>query len=64
LRFFNSRHQQLRDFEAGYVKEGVGAGGLALLASLRGVDNATLLQRCDDAMDRLLQATASRPSAP
>jgi len=64
LRFFNSRHQQLRDFEAGYVKEGVGAGGLALLASLRGVDNAMLLQGCDDAMDRLLQATASRPSAP
>ena len=64
LRFFNSRHQQLRDFEAGHVKEGVGAGGLALLASLRGVDNATLLQGCDDAMDRLLQATASRPSAP
>ncbi len=64
LRFFNSRHQQLRDFESGHVKEGVGAGGLALLAALRGVDHGTLLQGCDDAMDRLLQATGLRPPAP
>ena len=64
LRFSHSRHQQLRDFEAGYVKEGVGAGGLALLAALRGVDHGTLLQGCDDAMDRLLQATGLRPPAP
>ena len=64
LRFLHSRHQQLRDFESGHVKEGVGAGGLALLAALRGVDHGTLLQGCDDAMDRLLQATGLRPPAP
>jgi len=31
LRFSDCRSQALRDYERGYVKEGVGAGGLALL---------------------------------
>ena len=54
LRFNHSRHQQLRDYEAGYVKEGVGAGALLLLAQLRGLTPEDLLQRCDSAMDALL----------
>ena len=37
LRFSNSRQSRLRDFEQGHVKEGVGAGGLTLLAQWRGV---------------------------
>ena len=37
LRFCDSRHPSLRDYELGHVKEGVGAGGLALLAQLRGL---------------------------
>ena len=55
LRLQLSRHQQLRDYELGHVKEGVGAGGLALLAQLRGIGTDQLLADCDRAMDALLQ---------
>jgi uncharacterized protein (TIGR00303 family) len=34
LTFANSQHQQLRAYEHGYVKEGVGAGGCAIAAHL------------------------------
>jgi uncharacterized protein (TIGR00303 family) len=34
LRFANSRYPQLQVYEQGFVKEGVGAGGLAIAASL------------------------------
>ena len=54
LRFSESRHSRLRDFEKGYVKEGVGAGGLALLAQWRGVSVDTLVQSCESALDQLL----------
>ncbi|MGC6483136.1 MAG: nicotinate-nucleotide--dimethylbenzimidazole phosphoribosyltransferase [Synechococcus sp.] len=53
LHFQNSRHPQLRAYEQGYVKEGVGAGGLALLAQLRGVPLLQLQRACDRAMDAL-----------
>jgi NaMN:DMB phosphoribosyltransferase len=56
VRFSRSRHQQLQDFERGYVKEGVGAGALLLLAQLQGIPAEQLEQRCDQAMDRLLNA--------
>ena len=56
LRFSASRHARLRDFEQGHVKEGVGAGGLALLAQWRGVSVDTLVQSCDRAVDQLLAA--------
>lgn len=56
VRFGGSRHQQLQDFERGYVKEGVGAGALLLLAQLQGVSAEQLQDRCDQAMDRLLSA--------
>ena len=49
VRFNGSRHQALRDFEDGYVKEGVGAGALLLLAQLQGVDLSRLVQDCDRA---------------
>ena len=54
LRFSDSRHARLRDFEQGHVKEGVGAGGLALLARWRGVPVDRLVQACDQAVDQLL----------
>ena len=53
LRFHHSRHQALRDYELGHVKEGVGAGGLALLAQLRGQSLDHISQACDNAMDQL-----------
>ena len=59
LRFDHSRHGQLQAYEQGHVKEGVGAGGLALLAQLRGCTADVLLQHCDLAMDALLQRGAT-----
>ncbi|KZR86993.1 nicotinate-nucleotide--dimethylbenzimidazole phosphoribosyltransferase [Synechococcus sp. MIT S9504] len=64
LRFSASRHSRLRDFELGHVKEGVGAGGLALLAQWRGVSPDTLLQCCDRAVDQLLAAGHANTVAP
>jgi NaMN:DMB phosphoribosyltransferase len=53
LRFVASRHQALEDYEQGHVKEGVGAGALALLAQLRGVSPAELQESCEEGLDRL-----------
>jgi NaMN:DMB phosphoribosyltransferase len=53
LRFHDSRHQALRDYERGYVKEGVGAGALVLLAQLRGCSLELLRRDCDQALDAL-----------
>jgi len=53
LRFHASRHPALEDYERGHVKEGVGAGALALLAQLRGVSAARLRVGCEQALDRL-----------
>jgi len=55
IRFHDSCHQQLRDYENGYVKEGVGAGGLLLLAQLQGISAADLQASCDAAMQALLE---------
>ena len=54
LRFSDSRQSRLRDFEQGHVKEGVGAGGLTLLAQWRGVPVRHLVMACDRAVDQLL----------
>lgn len=47
LRFDACRRPELRDYERGYVKEGVGAGGVAVLWQLAGRDPAALAQICD-----------------
>ena len=57
VRFHSSAHQPLRDYERGYVKEGVGAGALLLLAQLRGCSCADLVLDCEHALEQLL----SRP---
>ncbi|QPN64600.1 nicotinate-nucleotide--dimethylbenzimidazole phosphoribosyltransferase [Synechococcus sp. CBW1004] len=54
LRFGAGCHRALRDYERGYVKEGVGAGGLALLWQLRGGSPADLAAGCDRACRQLL----------
>ena len=53
LDFSSCAHPALRDYEAGYVKEGVGAGGLAIVASLAGLSNQHLAALCDQAMEQL-----------
>ena len=47
LRFSDCRSQALRDYERGYVKEGVGAGGLALLWERCGRSPQELAAACD-----------------
>ena len=49
LRFTDCLSPELRDYERGYVKEGVGAGGLALLWELSGRSPAALAAACDQA---------------
>ncbi|WP_411876095.1 nicotinate mononucleotide-dependent phosphoribosyltransferase CobT [Vulcanococcus limneticus] len=56
LRFGDCARAELRDYERGYVKEGVGAGGLALLWELLGRSPQDLAAACDRACSELLQA--------
>lgn len=56
LRFAGCGQQALRDYEAGYVKEGVGAGGLAFLCELAGIEPELLAAACDRACAQLLAA--------
>ncbi len=53
LRFHTSTHKELRDYERGYVKEGVGAGALALLAQVNGISCNQLVDACDSAIEKL-----------
>ncbi len=54
LRFHGPIHPALADYERGYVKEGVGAGGLALLWELAGRSPNALAAACDRACRSLL----------
>ena len=54
LRFRGPVHPALADYERGYVKEGVGAGGLALLWQLSGRSPEALARLCDRACHQLL----------
>lgn len=49
LRFHHCRAPQLQAFEQGFVKEGVGAGGLAALWQLSGRSPEALARACDQA---------------
>ena len=62
LNFSSCTHPALRDYETGYVKEGVGAGGLAIAAGLAGLSNPRLAHLCDQAMDQLQGREESGPS--
>lgn len=58
LRFHGCRSQSLLDYEQGFVKEGVGAGGLALLWQRLGRDPLDLARHCDRLCDELAGAVA------
>ena len=47
LNFKSSAHKELNDYELGYVKEGVGAGGMSILAYLKGFDNKEIIKECE-----------------
>jgi uncharacterized protein (TIGR00303 family) len=59
LRFAPGHHPALQAYEQGYVKEGVGAGGLALLWELSGRSPAALALACDRACHQLLPLPAA-----
>ena len=46
LNFKSSIYKELRDYEIGYVKEGVGAGGMSILAFLNGCSNKEIVSEC------------------
>tara|TARA_B100000073_G_C23720455_1_gene567450 strand:- start:608 stop:1774 length:1167 start_codon:yes stop_codon:yes gene_type:complete len=47
LNFKSSTLKELNDYELGYVKEGVGAGGMSILANLKGFDNKEIINECE-----------------
>ena len=53
LRFNSSTKKVLRDYELGYVKEGVGAGALSFLAKLKGISSDEIITACEVAVDQL-----------
>lgn len=55
LSFTDSKYAQLRAYEQGYVKEGVGAGGCAIAADLEGWNQAQLLYNIEALVDRYCQ---------
>jgi len=59
LRFRGPLHPALLDYERGYVKEGVGAGGLAILWELAGRSPEHLARACDVACNELMGPPSS-----
>ncbi len=53
LRFHASSKKVLRDYEIGFIKEGVGAGALSLLALVNGFSCEQLLEECECVVDQL-----------
>lgn len=59
LRFHHCRSAALQDYEVGYVKEGVGAGGLAWIWQASGRDPVALAHLCDRACEQLQRGQES-----
>ena len=53
LNFNSSKIKELRDYEKGYVKEGVGAGGLSLLAYLKGFEYEEIVAECENTIKKM-----------
>ncbi|ACP36922.1 nicotinate mononucleotide-dependent phosphoribosyltransferase CobT [Saccharolobus islandicus] len=49
-----SAYEGIRAYEKGYVKEGVGAGGSAIMALVKGVSNNTLVRKIDELYGELV----------
>jgi len=54
-RFTHSQQKLLRDYEIGYVKEGVGAGALSLLAQIKGLSSIEMIKYCDEEVENLIK---------
>ena len=55
LNFKKSKAYELLDYEEGYVKEGVGAGGLSILAYLKGFNYETISLNCELYLKKMKQ---------
>jgi uncharacterized protein (TIGR00303 family) len=65
LNFATSRYQQLRAYEQGFVKEGVGAGGCAIAAHLyQNWGQAQLVAAIDTLVERHQQISQPSPQRP
>ncbi len=53
LNFKSSKHKELSDYEIGYVKEGVGAGGMSIFAFLKGFSNEEILSMCQINLEKM-----------
>ncbi len=51
LNFKSSIYKELKDYEMGHVKEGVGAGGISLLAFLNGFSNDEIVSLCQQNLE-------------
>ena len=51
LNFKSSIYKELKDYELGHVKEGVGAGGISLLAFLDGFKNEEIVSLCQQNLE-------------
>ena len=53
LNFKLSEYKELKDFELGHVKEGVGAGGISMLAFLKGFKNEEIVSLCQQNLEKM-----------
>ena len=53
LNFKSSIYKELKDYEKGHVKEGVGAGGISLLAFLNGFKNNEIVSLCQQNLEMM-----------
>ena len=53
LNFHSSQYKELQDYELGHVKEGVGAGGLSILAFLNGFKNSEIVSLCQLNLEKM-----------
>ena len=53
LNFKSSKYKELKDYELGHVKEGVGAGGISLLAFLDGFKNEEIVSLCQQNLEMM-----------
>ena len=53
LNFKSSQYKGLKDYELGHVKEGVGAGGISILAFLNGFKNQEIVSLCQQNLEMM-----------
>jgi len=60
LNFSDSKYKELRDYEKGYVKEGVGAGGFSIFAHLKGFSYEEIVSYCEEILMQMKKSGKSQ----